>query len=289
MVMITECFDFLNPLFVFPFWQFEDYDLLVSTKLSGAGHASTLWMTSARDKIAYVYPNVNAAGSGIFLTDWAEAPHLNLAEGGYHMYAELIEVLKNPKPSVPEMIIKPLQVGVSRKLREFVEKKYVKEGLSKGQYLVFHGIESISLASMQSAGDRDSLLPLKLWAEIAKATSVTFVIVLPLVSDKERVLEALGETTKTIFMTTPGQLAALINDSIGVVTTNTAAVQIACALKKPSVALFSSTEKASLFVPHAEERCCTVIASETGKLIDINIAAAIKAMKSIEQNSLVLS
>ena len=56
--------------------------MIVSTRLSGFGHAMTLWLTGARDKIAYVYPNVNAAGSGI---DYAVPPRLNLAEGGYHM------------------------------------------------------------------------------------------------------------------------------------------------------------------------------------------------------------
>ena len=59
--------------------------MIVSTRLSGFGHAMTLWLTGARDKIAYVYPNVNAAGSGIFLLDYAVPPRLNLAEGGYHM------------------------------------------------------------------------------------------------------------------------------------------------------------------------------------------------------------
>lgn len=266
----------------------EDYDLLVSTKLSGAGHAATMWMTSARDKIAYVYPDVNAAGAGTFLTDWAEAPRLNLAEGGYHMYAELIEVLKNPQYNVPEMIVRPLEVGVSKRLRNFLQERYMQEGLSKGEFLVFHGIESPSNASMQSQGDPDSLLPIKQWAEIAEAASMTCVVVVPYPIDKYRVLAHFGKDAKTLFITTPGQLAALINDSVGVVTTNTAAVQLACALKKPSVALFSSAEKASLFVPFAKERRCTVVASETGKLIDVDLKAAIRAMKDVEKRATAL-
>ncbi|KAI5077281.1 hypothetical protein GOP47_0007105 [Adiantum capillus-veneris] len=265
----------------------EDYELLVSTKLSGFGHAASLWITSARDKIAYVYPDVNAAGAGIFLTDWAEAPSLNLAEGGYHMYAELIEVLKNPQSMVPEMNVKPLAVGVSKRLRNFVQEKYMEQNLREGEFLVFHGIESISKASMQSLGDPDSLLPIKAWAEIAQAASIPWVIAVPMPLDILHVEKVLGEQAKILSITTPGQLAGLIKDSAGVVTTNTAAVQLACALKKPSVALFSSAEKASLFVPHAKERSCTVVASETGKLVDVDVKAAIRAMKAIEETALV--
>ncbi|MCO5610248.1 hypothetical protein L7F22_064484 [Adiantum nelumboides] len=183
----------------------DDYELLVSTKLSGFGHASTMWMTNARDKIAYVYPNVNAAGAGIFLTDWAEAPRLNLAEGGYHMYAELIEVLKNPQSLVPEMNVKPLEVGVSKRLRKFVQEKYEAEQLCKGEFLVFHGIESTSKATMQSLGDPDSLLPVKFWAEIAQAASIPWVIVVPMPYDIRSVVKTLGEEAKILSITTPGQ------------------------------------------------------------------------------------
>lgn len=261
----------------------EYYDMLVSTRLSGFGHSLTLWLTSSRDKIAYVFPDVNAAGAGIFLSDYAKAPRLNLAEGGYHMYAELIEVLKNPKPKVPLMNVKPLEVAISKRLKNFVQQKYMHEEVYRGEFLVFHGIESTSNASMQSRGDPDSLLPLKLWAEIAQAASSKWVIVVPHELDKKRVWEVLGQEAKVVFITTPGQLAAIINDSLGVVTTNTAAVQLACALKKPSVALFSSAEKASLFVPHAKERRCTVVSSDTGKLVDVDVKAAIKAMKAIDE------
>lgn len=265
----------------------EYYEMLVSTRLSGFGQSMTLWLTSTRDKIAYVYPDVNAAGAGLFLSDYAVAPRLNLAEGGYHMYAELIEVLKNPKPKVPEMIVRPLEVAISKRVKNFVQQKYMHEEVYKGEFMVFHGIESTSKASMQSKGDLDSLLPLQLWAEIAQAASMKWVIVVPFEPDKKRVREVLGEEAKVVFITTPGQLAAIINDSFGVVTTNTAAVQIACALKKPSVALFSSEEKASLFVPHAKERRCTVVSSGTGKLVDVDVKAAIRAMKTLEAEVLV--
>ncbi|KAK4487629.1 hypothetical protein RD792_005717 [Penstemon davidsonii] len=68
-------------------------------------------------------------------------------------------------------------------------------------------------------------------------------------------------------------LAALINDSAGVIATNTAAIQLAHAREKPSVALFSSDDKAKVFVPNPEEKKCAIISSKTGKLIDIDIEA----------------
>lgn len=40
-----------------------------------------------------------------------------------------------------------------------------------------------------------------------------------------------------------------------------------------SVALFCSEEKGEKFVPNAEEKRCTIIASKTGKLIDIDVEA----------------
>lgn len=265
----------------------EYYDMLVSTRLAGVGHALTMFMTSARAKIGYVYPNVNAAGSGLFLQETVKAPRLNLAEGGYNMYAELIEVLKNPKRNVPLMEVRPLQIGISKRLKTFVEKKYMQAGVCKGEFLVFHGIESDSKASMQSKGDPDSLLPLKMWAELARATRSKVVFVIPSELDRLRVRQAIGEDTKMVFITTPGQLAAIIDASVGVVTTNTAAVQLACALKKPSVALFSSAKKASLFVPDARQKRCTVVSSDTGILADIDVKAAIMAMKSVEAELLV--
>lgn len=79
------------------------------------------------------------------------------------------------------------------------------------------------------------------------------------------------------------QLTCLINDSAGVVATNTAAVPLANARDKPCVALFSSKEKARLFLPYVEEKkSCTVITSETGKLIDIDVEAVKKAVKDFE-------
>lgn len=59
--------------------------MILSTKLAGIGHAAFLFMTSSRDTVSYVYPNVNAAGAGVFLSETFTPDTLNLAEGGYHM------------------------------------------------------------------------------------------------------------------------------------------------------------------------------------------------------------
>ena len=50
-----------------------------------------------------------------------------------------------------------------------------------------------------------------------------------------------------------------------------------------SVALFSSAEKASLFAPHAKERRCEVVSSDTGKLEDIDMKSVIRAVSAMEE------
>jgi hypothetical protein len=50
-----------------------------------------------------------------------------------------------------------------------------------------------------------------------------------------------------------------------------------------SVALFSSEEKARVFLPYAEEKkSCTIVASTTGKLVDIDIEAVKNAVKDFQ-------
>jgi hypothetical protein len=50
-----------------------------------------------------------------------------------------------------------------------------------------------------------------------------------------------------------------------------------------SVALFSSKEKARLFLPYAEEkRSCSIVTSATGKLGDIDIEAVKNAVKDFQ-------
>ncbi|XP_052164993.1 photosynthetic NDH subunit of subcomplex B 1, chloroplastic [Oryza glaberrima] len=264
------------------------YDLIISTKLAGIGHALFLFMSSARDKVGYVYPNVNSAGAGLFLTEMFRPPTTNLADGGYNMYQDMLEWIGRPAKGVPEHPVPPLRVSISKKLRAFVEDKYSRAGVEKGKFVVVHGIASDSVANMRSRGDDDCLLPLEHWAEIAKEISsedngLKPLFVIPHQKHREEVEETVGKDTNILFITTPGQLTCLINDSVGVVATNTAAVQLANARDKPCVALFSSKEKARLFLPYLEEKKgCTVVASETGKLIDIDVEAVKKAVKEFK-------
>ncbi|KAK2986499.1 hypothetical protein RJ640_021374 [Escallonia rubra] len=250
------------------------YDMILSTKLAGLGHAAFLFMSTARDRVSYIYPNVNAAGAGLLLSETFTPDSMNLSDGGYHMYHQMIDWLGRPGRNVPRQAVPPLKVSISRKLKEFVMAKYKNAGAEKGKYIVIHGIQSDSKASMQSRGDTDSLLPINLWAEITKAIrGVRPVFVIPHEKERENVEDVVGEDASIVFISTPGQLAALINDSIGVIATNTAAIQLAHAREKPSVALFCSEEKGKLFVPNAEEKRCIVLSSKTGKLIDIDIEA----------------
>lgn len=79
----------------------------------------------------------------------------------------MVEWLGRPARNVPRHLVPPLKVSISRKLKEVVEEKYKAAGAEKGKYVVIHGIECDSKASMQSKGDTDSLLPIQKWAEIA--------------------------------------------------------------------------------------------------------------------------
>lgn len=181
---------------------------------------------------------------------------------------------------MPRHPVPPLKVSISKKVKEVVEGKVRNAGAEKGKYVVIHGLESDSKATMQSRGDTDSLLPLTLWAEIAEGIrGVRPIFVIPHEKERENVEEIIGEDASIVFITTPGQLAALINDSFGVIATNTAAIQLANAREKPSIALFSSEVKARLFIPNPEEKKCTVVSSKTGKLIDIDVEAVKKSMQ----------
>lgn len=262
------------------------YDMILSTKLAGVGHASFLFMVTARDRVSYIYPNVNAAGAGLFLSETFTPDTVNLSEGGYNMYHQMIKWLGRPAKKVPEHFVSPLKVSISRRLKDVVVAKYKKAGAEKGKYVVIHGIKCDSEASMQSRGDTDSLLPIEIWAKIAQAfREVTPVFVIPHEKLREDVEEIVGDETSIVFITTPGQLAALINDSVGVIATNTAAIQLAHARDKPSIALFCSEEKGNLFVPNAEIKKCNIIASKTGKLADIDVEDvkdAVKVFKAAE-------
>ncbi|KAH7564647.1 hypothetical protein ACOSQ2_021989 [Xanthoceras sorbifolium] len=256
------------------------YDMVLSTKVGGLGHAAFLFMTTARDRVSYIYPNVNAAGAGLLLSETFTAESINLSEGGYNMYQQMVDWLGRPSRTVPKQPVPPLRVSISRKLKQVVAEKYTNAGVEKGKYIVIYGIESDSKASMQSRGDTDSLLPIQVWADIADSIrGMKPVFVIPHEKERENVEEIVGEDASIVFITTPGQLAALINDSAGVIATNTAAVQLANAREKPSIALFCSELKGRLFVPNAEEKKCIVVSSKTGKLIDIEVEAVKQAMQ----------
>ena len=59
--------------------------MILSTKLAGLGHAAFLFMSTARDRVSYVYPNVNAAGAGLLLSETFVPESMNLSESGYNM------------------------------------------------------------------------------------------------------------------------------------------------------------------------------------------------------------
>ncbi|MCD7449455.1 Photosynthetic NDH subunit of subcomplex B 1, chloroplastic [Datura stramonium] len=256
------------------------YDMILSTKLAGIGHAVFLFMSTARDRVSYIYPNVNSAVAELFLSETFTPDSMTLSEGGYHMYHQMVDWLGRPARKVPRQPLPPLKVSISRKLREVVEAKYKNAGAQKGKYIVIHGIKSDSKASMQSRGDADSLLPIEIWAEIAEEIKgIKPVYVIPHEKEREDVEDAVGYDASIVFITTPGQLAALVDDSAGVIATNTAAIQLAHARGKPSIGLFCSEDKARSFVPNAEEKKCATISSETGKLVDIDVEAVKSAVQ----------
>ncbi|KAL6137843.1 hypothetical protein ACLB2K_063132 [Fragaria x ananassa] len=255
------------------------YDMVLSTKLGGIGHATFLYMTTARDRVSYIYPNVNAAGAGLFLSETFTPNSTNLSDGGYNMYYQMVDWLARPSKTVPQQPVPPLKVSISKKLKQVVESKYKNAGVARGKYIVIHGLESDSKASMQSKGDTDSLLPIQLWDAIASGLrEFRPLFVIPHEKERENVEEVIGDDTSIVFITTPGQLAALINDSAGVIATNTAAIQLANARDKPCIALFGSQEKGKLFVPNAEQKNCVIVSSKTGRLKDIDIEAVNNAI-----------
>ncbi|KAG6502153.1 hypothetical protein ZIOFF_042042 [Zingiber officinale] len=113
--------------------------------------------------------------------------------------------------------------------------------------------------------------------------------VIPHEKVREDVEEVVGDDTHILFITTPGQLAALVDDAIRVIATNTAALQLANARNKPSIALFSYEEKANTFVPNAREKRCSIIASSTGKLIDIDVESVKNAVGIFEGSKVLIN
>ncbi|KAL2630237.1 hypothetical protein R1flu_014923 [Riccia fluitans] len=256
------------------------YDMILSTKYAGFKHCTTMFMVGGRTRrISYVLPYHAEWVSNKFLNKAIEPPRENLAEGGYNMYKEMIDYIRQPSNGVPEEPVPIMEVGVPKRVRGVAQNKYTEAGVVAGKYVVFHGVESDSSASMQSLGDSDSLLPASFWAQLKASAGMPVLIVVPNMKDKKKVYKACGNDAHVVFITTPGQLGAVIRDSAGVVSTNTAAVQIAVAFDKPSVAIFGSDDKASLFVPYFAKKL-KVVTSKTGKLADVDVEETVSAWKA---------
>lgn len=61
-----------------------------------------------------------------------------------------------------------LEVGIGRKVKVYVENKYLEVGLSEGEFLVFYGIKSDLSVFMMLRGDKDSFFFIEMWVEIVK-------------------------------------------------------------------------------------------------------------------------
>lgn len=73
----------------------------------------------------------------------------------------MLEALEGPLGEIP-----PLRIAISDTLREVATYKQGKAGVSKGEYLLVHGLQSESAATMAPRGDSDCLLDLPAWAAI---------------------------------------------------------------------------------------------------------------------------
>ncbi|XWS19153.1 hypothetical protein CRYUN_Cryun32bG0107600 [Craigia yunnanensis] len=166
------------------------------------------------------------------------ADSMNLSEGGYNMYHQMVDWLGRPFRSVPRHHVPPLRVSIARKLKEVVAEKY------------------------------------------RNAEASLYCMCLLCISKKmdnfQEIVSGFDDSSK--------KLAALINDSAGVIATNTAAIQLANAREKPSIGLFCSEQKGKLFVPNGEEKKCAIISSKTGKLIDIDVEAVKQAMQIFDMS-----
>eukprot|EP00271_Cylindrocystis_brebissonii_P015968 TRINITY_DN3906_c1_g1_i1.p1 TRINITY_DN3906_c1_g1~~TRINITY_DN3906_c1_g1_i1.p1 ORF type:complete len:494 (+),score=64.46 TRINITY_DN3906_c1_g1_i1:115-1596(+) len=277
----------------------ECYDMVMSTRQAGIGHAMLLFLSDARQKVAYVLPGANGDAAGTFLSRSLRTSLPDISQAGFYMYKEMTDYLREAtkfdKESEAPLEVSPLKVGISKKVRSVARGVLEAAGvdLSGAGYVLIHGLESSSAASMRSRGDPDSQLPLDFITEVVKSTRDQVVVVIPNSKDRAKVEEAVGPDVKIVRITTPGQLAAVVDESIGVVASNTAALLLARALGKPSVGLFASPEKAALYAPDAAAHRCAVVCSKTGYLGDVDAKAASMALstfaKEAAPNSLVYS
>jgi hypothetical protein len=73
----------------------------------------------------------------------------------------MLEILDAPPGVIPDV-----RIAISDTLREVATYKQGKAGVEKGGYLLAHGLQSKSKATMAPRGDTDSLLDLPRWAAI---------------------------------------------------------------------------------------------------------------------------
>ncbi|KAG6513946.1 hypothetical protein ZIOFF_024283 [Zingiber officinale] len=183
----------------------------------------------------------------------------------FHQYDKMEEWLGRPFRSVPRHLVSPLRVSISKKLRAYVEEKYSKVGVRKGGFVVIHGIETDSVASMRSKGDSDSLYILLACGN--RGVKPLFVI------PHEKVREDVEEDPLHYH-----SWPALVDDAIG------ASFEVYV-----HIALFSSEEKANTFVPNAREKRCSIIASSIGKLIDIDVNSVKNAVGIFEGSKVLIN
>lgn len=91
-------------------------------------------------------------------------------------YSELMEELCQLGKNVFKSDVLPLEIAVPKRVKAFVENKYMDAGVQGGGFLVFHGIKSDSSACMTSKGDLDSLLHPKQWSKLAKSTRYVHIV-----------------------------------------------------------------------------------------------------------------
>ena len=91
-------------------------------------------------------------------------------------YSELMEELCQLGKNVFKSDVLPLEIAVPKRVKAFVENKYMDAGVQGGGFLVFHGIKSDSSACMTSNGDLDSLLHPKQWSKLAKSTRYVHIV-----------------------------------------------------------------------------------------------------------------
>ncbi|KAF9614232.1 hypothetical protein IFM89_016077 [Coptis chinensis] len=66
-------------------------------------------MTTVNERVSYIYPNVNAPGAGLMLSEKFTPDSLNLSDGGYRMYAQMLEWLGRPRNKVARHPVPPLK------------------------------------------------------------------------------------------------------------------------------------------------------------------------------------